>query len=818
MRETGDELSSNLQAQDNRNALEYPQILLETSFESLLNHSIPSYPPASTGTMTRLIPEPAPPSLSESWTSISDAELSQNEDLLSEHTDAESLVDIPGTDDGLSTQDDAGVDEEADEDDEHVVEDSAQARNVQASTTRPVDKDRSTGSSLTETNFLATTLMLDEPLTESQVSGVMVRHIFKSLDKDTIGDATEVADSADLAAALQLKLNKLSLKDSGRQSLRLLVLGEDFIPSLRSSIVSKVADALVASSADFDACGRTSPSRFHIVPDCFGPGSLPSTAELIPIDCQLEVDHYHRIRCPDPKDNAYDLQNTSTLKTITSTPAGIQGENWTQPDLAVILLSPEDHTLIRAQSDIYFRFCRRHCIPILLVSMNDTWTGPAWESLKLGMLQKAVLDRAEHGGKVLKRLPVDLDTFLSVDAAQLSRHLAWLVDDSRTEEADTGNQTLFDFDMFKAWCKEISPHVRIAGRGLRQVNPLFLSLVLALLLLQLLSGFWSSGIIGLMPSNTTVPSPTNVSIAMSSSTASSASLSTSTSTSTTMAATPTVMFPQPPLTIDASKSSSGRFELEVVSQRFLVVRTPHKPKGRRGVLTVDVSRGTKPIESEVKMLFPCVYSVHLADKHLTGIISVRLEITNPHLYDTVDIDLGPRAVDEWLKEIVTSIRVSLHRPMGRLQDVVQAWKQSDSNQRLAFQAKQLVSDVGNKFKFVSEYQKRMEEPLRRLEARRLAFNKRVDVKGAQMYADMTQWLSTHRDDARDLPKKAAVLFRMQLDALQAMVKKVDVRSRLHHASDQLHGKAHSETLATAQDRAQQVLREWRERKAARGRR
>lgn len=781
-------------SQPEHDHLEYPQIYLETSFDSLLRNSHASHSSSSTVTMARANhqAESHRSGLSESWASISDAELSQNDDLLSEHTDAESLVDVRHDDDILSS---------------HEVEVSDEEEEDAVSQKAPQDQDAEVNSpaapfsqqSLSESAIVPTYITLDESNIPSQSENVLVRHTMKVFSQQEAEEMFSFTTEPELVGTIDLTLNKCSLKDSGRRSLRLLLVGEDYLPSLRDSIVNKVADALVASGTSFNDSQISSPSRYHIVPDSFGPGSVPSTAEVIPIDCQLEVDRFDKIH---HSNAGVTLTETASGKTL------VCERLWSSltHDLAIIVTTDQRSETMQHTLSAFLRQLKSKSMPCIVVTVGGSWYFP--HPAPVSGIHRSISARPVWDGQVYRRLPIDLDTFLNLNAAQLSRHLSWLVNDAeRARLQSEYEHGFYKYDLVLNELYAVGVRIR---ETLARVSPFFVIVLLFSLALQSLWTLWREQPLVPDVANQTAHVTTTLPPVIVDATP-------STSTTTTAIASPTVSVTNTvPLSIDATKSTSGKFEVEVIGSSHLVVRTPQKAKGK-APLKVVLSRQGQLIPADIKLLFPCVYSVHVPGEQLYGEITVRLEMPTPRLVDTIKLDLGPQAIDAWLKEIIEEAEHNLQSNLAQFQEALQGLGHSETRQKFTEQAKLLVANISERLGF----EQRVQEPLRRLDNQRVAFNQRLDVIGADLYGQFTNWLAQRQPIHQNLPKKAGKLLkhkisfprfpRVRLPSLEAVRLDFDARRRWRDASQVLR-EHQTQKLATAQDRAQQLVGGWRRKK------
>jgi hypothetical protein len=637
---------------------------------------------------------------------------------------------------------------------------------------------------------------------------------------------------------LRLNLRKISLRESGRQTLRLLLLGKDYIPSLRESIQGKVADALLASGSTFNTGRQEPPSRYHIVPDCFGPGSVSSAAELIPIDCQLEVESYRSAAFLDATHQTILLREQTSHKVLRSTSNGneyvIDGDKGIHPDMAVIMVSSKDTESTIDQTCIMRRFAQRHAIPVLIISIDSDWASEGRaDTLPFGHTNWSAHRCIEHDPadtEPVRRLPLDLDTFLQLEPAQLSRHLAYLVepvaDDAESSVMQSSSLTSRMRFWEKAWnwpwpavrLPSVDDTTRLAARADPGLWTLLVSFIFMLVIYLSLGGMPDTP----QPAPSYVPAAATVSSGLES--VSTALQSSRAVTAAALAATA----PSPPLTIDAAKSKSGRLEVEVVGDTHLVVRTSSKPK-KNGVPTVTVSRDCKELDVKATPLFQYVYSVYVPQEEMYGNLTVKLEVTDPHSVETVTIDMGQPPLDLWIQGIFDKAERMATEKLFQIQLGAQGIWSCKDNGLIMQSIRDIRAAVSSAVRRGEVWTEPVRTKISLLEARVNAWNAAIDARGAEIF-DLTraggvtvanrvlERVKFMKEKGRELPRYGLYRPSNPMDAIRSRLQRLQMGERFHLATRGLHDRAHSETLATAQHRAQYIAGSWRRGKKQDGRR
>lgn len=220
--------------------------------------------------------------------------------------------------------------------------------------------------------------------------------------------------------------------------LRVLYVGR---PSAREPIMSKIASSMAAipvRSSPHGPIHLRHSSRFNVVPiSCFGDlsASAPEVELIDSLGLELVVDE-----CTSATTTKVDggpdtlrlmLNGTFWYRSRWSDGAFVHEGSaaWQLPHLAVVFCADADGTAAR-QTRLYARsFLARHAVPTIIISESPLYERPT-ESYALhpdgihACLESRAVD--PPGYRVIKRLPIDLPTFLTVDARQLSRNLAHL--------------------------------------------------------------------------------------------------------------------------------------------------------------------------------------------------------------------------------------------------------------------------------------------------------------------------------------------------------------------------------------------------------
>lgn len=200
----------------------------------------------------------------------------------------------------------------------------------------------------------------------------------------------------------------------------------------REEIVWKIGSALDASSTN----AEYSPNQYAVVRIPSFENATAGSVELIDstgISLIVEdCDSATSIKMNGGNDTlsmTITNQGSSDRKLVESVWSGAEHtvtDNWSLPDLAVFYLSESDD--ISAKQTRYFvrKFLGRHQVPCIIISQAPLWDRPA-EIIALDYTTPHIcLKTHDSSISIVKRLPVNLETFMNLDASQMNRNLAYL--------------------------------------------------------------------------------------------------------------------------------------------------------------------------------------------------------------------------------------------------------------------------------------------------------------------------------------------------------------------------------------------------------
>jgi len=468
----------------------------------------------------------------------------------------------------------------------------------------------------------------------------------------------------------------------------------------KEPIMQKLGSALAASSeSSTDGSGGTS-SRFNVIPIAsFGEARSCSPEVLLVDSVGLEMSVQDCIsasfsRNEDGNDSIClalpdGMRVISTWLSSQSRFAISEGpRNWKLPDVAIFYLSETDSMATKLTHRFARSFMSRHKIPCLVIAQTQMPANRA-DAIALDyMTPHLCLERSipnQNRRSVVKRLPLDLATFLELDARQINRNLACLMESRRAGRApwpgsaliksETGTPTDSEDDNGKRTSNFLSAAWSALKRNSyltwnKQRLVLLFGIFLCLLLPSFLSSSFSRNIDaadssagfreGGLTKTARVPNLKGPATPLSVSTKPSASRTPAMTVSTPITLHTHASKGRSPVNSNTDLASflldshalapnnSAKFKVHVVGDCHVVLRPPHwfiryrkAPK-----LLFNITRQKAAVEHELLMLFDGVYALKVPREEAYGLVNVSVRTTSkPKIDETFEVDFG----NSWLK-------------------------------------------------------------------------------------------------------------------------------------------------------------------------
>ncbi|KAK5185920.1 hypothetical protein LTR44_001969 [Exophiala sp. CCFEE 6388] len=746
--------------------LEFPEIALNLSLESLHEHSqspglIPYQSiPSSEANM---------PALDESWASLTDIESLSGDDL--------SIIDESNQSHGRHTSEEDTGDNSSDLGRTKVLRMQGQAGDHDHDGSGQADgntEDSDSSSRLVYTNTVL--------LSEQQALGMRQR--FPRTD-----DQTTYFSIVHMA----LKEHGLDLDTLGY--FKIALLGKQ-VEQFRPELQRKLGDALAARSVTTHS-PRSSISRFHLVPNSFGPGSRPDYADLVAIDKQIDFECFdsieelsHASLLKDRQSNSEVAFNWDGSKYVATNP------RWTPPDLAIICVDLE-RGFLDSQSLAFLQFAARHEIPSITIRMERGWHGiyhlREWDPTHL---YETVEAKTEHLQSVdrLDPLPVHMGQFLNFDPATLNEHIAFT-----TAQADVGlPQQLAD-----AAHKVAQKPAYDLGQFLRSNSSLIKNLLITLwvfgvyaflgahlwpIIDESFSGTSDHGVQEIVQTHM-------VSSMMPTWTSAFPGFEKSTHVPIAQVASPDTnrgiqLGQQNPAvaSIHQLGEDALHFQVGLANDNQFMVKLPKVATSRkkRSPLSVMLKRNNDTVPAVIQELFEGVYSIQLQPHDAFGDIEVNLTMTKPSLSETLTVSFGNRSTLSHLsmKDAIGAVEKQIHAMMATLSGIIPAGQPNLIIKAVNTTRTKLGEAMQHKLDDLSPLRAHVLQSARAAHADFLEMSERGALEGKKTLGRLSNGISATGE------------------ALSRWFNSIDL-NRLQH---DLNAKAVVvEKLAVAQDRAQQIV-------------
>ena len=492
---------------------------------------------------------------------------------------------------------------------------------------------------------------------------------FKGKDYDELGRyLRSVTAPSRIIGTFRQRMSRQTLRLNGPY--KLLYIGS---PSAKQAVVQKISAAL-ASSLDTSSTMATSPaSRFSIIPiSAFGSDSSPEVVLIDHIGLEIYVEEgtsASYTKENDGKDTiSLDLDNGRfKIDSFWHNKSFAVSNNYKLPNLAVICI-PEDEDTVAKQTRLLARsFISRHGIPAIIISTEVGWNKSA---------QAMTLDhRTPHccveaygpqagNSRVLKRLPIDLSSFLDIDAVQMNRNLACVSQDNSETGRDTVKQSqLGEVSLNrlgsgtnKGWLESLRFQISPAAWSTAKLAKLLIYGALFSIVMLSLDGSKFASLSGKTakevltspslsklpdtiipvtssPLSTAVGSNQNLRVLEKSESSRTKSLSAHTSTDVAALLESYSLTP----------NKSDKFQIQIVGDCHVVLRPPQwfTVLRKSPALLFKVTRQGETLDYSFSTLFDGVHALQLRKEDAYGTVNVSVwTIKKPRVNETLQADFG----------------------------------------------------------------------------------------------------------------------------------------------------------------------------------
>lgn len=488
---------------------------------------------------------------------------------------------------------------------------------------------------------------------------------------------------------------------STREPLRVLYSGS---PVAQKDIIYKLSSAIWASGT-IDGRGkvayRNTDGIYNIVPiSSFGSTKMPEIELMESSGYQIRIEH-----CTSadeiiiegssfPGDTVYSItiDQERTYRSLFSPSGSIIQPKWTLPHIAIFFITENDDEQAEQTRNFAWEFMSRHGVPSIFISNSQTFKKPLTGRWRDFVDQHAVhlcLESRDPERPVLsQRLPIDLTSFLNIDARQMNRNVTYL-----TGLSDSNHQLQEEKDGFLATTKDtLVPAEQTTHESMLGESSTFLCKSRACvrdyidanqqwlvpLAMAILGGFLAM-VLTALPFADQVSSPqprvasTNSLALVSTARSAIPTLPVSTATTTiiiNVTSTKTVNIQHADASAStlasalsfagflSDKASTGTSEpearktvcsVELYGSNEILVRIPSGGKATwlaRGAIDIDVFRGEEHVKSKLSSIDEGIL-VEINKKDAYGVLNVSVITTRkPKINETFEVNFGKPVVVE----------------------------------------------------------------------------------------------------------------------------------------------------------------------------
>ncbi|KAJ0302901.1 hypothetical protein COL516b_006947 [Colletotrichum fioriniae] len=450
-----------------------------------------------------------------------------------------------------------------------------------------------------------------------------------------------------------------------KEPLRIMYTGSH---AARHDIIYKISSAFTAS-ASADGCGISEDAGiYNVVPiSSLGSPKVPEVELMKTSQYQIKVEN-----CTAAKEVVYQGERFlgETVYHITVdgdrtfqsafAPSGSTIEpSWTLPHVAIFYVTENDDEAARSTRIAAWNFMQRHAVPSIFISNDEVYHQPTamWDDM---INQHAIHICVESFDRAMPsiKLPIDLTSFLNIDARQMNRNLAYL----------TGLYVHVDWRKGQCDSNHMSKTIRHAWhRAVEAVEDIDLwvvgqtaFLVFSVIATALLSNYFLAGVSN-TPALSTVSSTTASTLSPLTSTV------LSTSTSTINLSTATIRVAQKAsATSNTAVAPFAEFadfiadkfpdkayvcSAEKVSRNEILIKIPSGTKTSwlaKDSITIDVLKGERSIKTRFSSTDEGIL-IEIPKSEAHGILTIAVNTTRkPKVNETFVVDLGKTVLERYL--------------------------------------------------------------------------------------------------------------------------------------------------------------------------
>lgn len=476
---------------------------------------------------------------------------------------------------------------------------------------------------------------------------------------------------------------------STRDPLRILYVGSH---SAKQDIIHKIASSVTASVESGKRAQhlRHSPQLYNVVPvSAFGSERTPeielmhsSGYQINVEDCTLAQSLKFEDVPEKPDVIKLTLDDNFSYHSVPEEAGFIVEPSWELPHVALFYCSDNDDIEARRTMSTARKFMSRHGVPSIVISHKQLFDRGQCMSLDQHSIHMCLESRDPNGrGNIIhRRLPIDLASFLNIDARQMNRNLAYLtglhepLEVSQTtsilKKAETPLVNPQDLEKTSYSINDSVSFIRNRnGAEWRALLPVaFLLLSVFTAVLTGIPGYRiaaapaisiNSKVMSAVPistvssiSSSSVASITSASVAVSTSTRTVTVTHAQSPWSNSLAIMPSMELGKPvPSTSNKPANKSSVCGAEILGDREILIRIPSATKLSwltKEAMSVNITRDNTTVDTERAYSSDDGIVLLLAKNQAYGVLNISIITTKkPRVNETFQVNFGTTTGQKW---------------------------------------------------------------------------------------------------------------------------------------------------------------------------
>ncbi|KAI9641675.1 hypothetical protein NHQ30_009531 [Ciborinia camelliae] len=282
---------------------------------------------------------------------------------------------------------------------------------------------------------LSQSIEFEEPFGNLGVENISVKHTVAEFTEEQTEISARDVNMQNPPSHLILTIRQTMTKQglSTKDPLRILYVGSH---SAKQDIIHKIASSVTASVEGQERFSRSSSQIYNVVPvSAFGSDKTPEIELMHSSGYQIKVDDClsaQTLKFEDtpekPEIIKLNLEDPCSYHSVPEGDQFIIEPEWELPHVAIFYCSDSDDAQARRTRTIARKFMSRHAIPSIVISHKQLLNRSQSMTLNQHSVHMCLESRESNGrGNIIhQRLPIDLTSFLNIDARQMNRNLAYL--------------------------------------------------------------------------------------------------------------------------------------------------------------------------------------------------------------------------------------------------------------------------------------------------------------------------------------------------------------------------------------------------------